>query len=206
MRDSNNTLIDLLRHGTPEGGRAYRGHRIDDPLSEQGWQQMRNAVEGHSPWSQIVSSPMERCLAFARELSTQQDIPLTVEPELREVGFGDWEGKTPDQLQRDDPQGYAAFYRDPVNCRPAGAEPLADFFQRVSRTYDALCARYSGEHVLVVAHAGVIRACITHALGAPAASLYRLQVDTASISRLRHDTTGARLLFHNATSPGSLSG
>ena len=33
------TVIDLIRHGEPVGGRRYRGH-IDDPLSERGWQQM----------------------------------------------------------------------------------------------------------------------------------------------------------------------
>ena len=55
------TLIDLLRHGEPEGGRAYRGHSIDDPLSETGWQQMWAAVGYHKPWEQIVSSPLQRC-------------------------------------------------------------------------------------------------------------------------------------------------
>jgi len=33
-----------MRHGEPVGGRAYRGHSIDDPLSEKGWQQMWDAV------------------------------------------------------------------------------------------------------------------------------------------------------------------
>ena len=37
------TLIDMIRHGEPVGGRRYRG-QIDDPLSEKGWRQMWAAV------------------------------------------------------------------------------------------------------------------------------------------------------------------
>ena len=38
------TIIDLIRHGQPQGGSVYRGHGVDDPLSELGWQQMWKAV------------------------------------------------------------------------------------------------------------------------------------------------------------------
>ena len=64
-----NTIIDFIRHGEPVGGRAYRGHNIDDPLSEKGWQQMRTAVADHCPWSQLISSPLLRCKDFANELA-----------------------------------------------------------------------------------------------------------------------------------------
>jgi len=40
------TTLDLMRHGEPVGGRRYRG-QMDDPLSEKGWAQMRNAVGNH---------------------------------------------------------------------------------------------------------------------------------------------------------------
>ena len=40
------TTIDLIRHGEPVGGRAYRGHNIDDPLSDKGWQQIANDDKG----------------------------------------------------------------------------------------------------------------------------------------------------------------
>ncbi|MEK6748901.1 MAG: histidine phosphatase family protein, partial [Pseudomonadota bacterium] len=37
------TVVDMIRHGEPVGGKRYRGHR-DDPLSDIGWRQMREAV------------------------------------------------------------------------------------------------------------------------------------------------------------------
>ena len=60
MSDTPCTLIDIIRHGEPVGGKRYRG-QIDDPLSEKGWQQMRDAVAGHNPWDVIISSPLARC-------------------------------------------------------------------------------------------------------------------------------------------------
>ena len=40
---------DLLRHGEPVGGRKYRG-QIDDPLSDKGWNEMRNATAKRHDW------------------------------------------------------------------------------------------------------------------------------------------------------------
>ena len=48
MSELVNTTIDLIRHGEPVGGRKYRG-QIDDPLSDKGWTQMRQAVADHKP-------------------------------------------------------------------------------------------------------------------------------------------------------------
>ena len=50
------TIIDLIRHGQPVGGRRYRG-QIDDPLSERGWEQMWSAVRNPAPWEEIICSP-----------------------------------------------------------------------------------------------------------------------------------------------------
>jgi len=58
------TTIDFMRYGTPVGGRCFRGDGVDDPLSDTGWQQMWDAVDGNVPWTHIVTSPMQRCHAF----------------------------------------------------------------------------------------------------------------------------------------------
>ena len=191
------TLVDFLRHGEPVGGRRYRGDGVDDPLSEKGWQQMWDAVGEHHPWDRIVASPLSRCLAFAEALAARHGIALSADPRFMEVGFGSWEGNTAAELEVEDPDQLRRFYADPVNARPAGAEVLADFFGRVSAAVDHVLDQHAGKHVLVVAHAGVIRAAIAHVIGAPAAGMYRIQVDNAGITRIRSD--GVRpptLLFH----------
>lgn len=98
---SANRVIDLLRHGDPVGGRAYRGNRINDPLSEKGWQQMWAAIPSEVQWQHIVTSPLSRCHEFSAALAEKFDLPLTVEKDFREVGFGDWEGRTPDEIIAD---------------------------------------------------------------------------------------------------------
>ena len=191
------TIIDLIRHGEPEGGRAFRGHSINDPLTENGWQQMWDAVGDDAPWDQIVTSPLERCLAFAEALMDVYKIPCATEENFKEVGFGSWEGRTPDELKADNSEEYNAFYHDPVNSRPAGAENLNGFIKRVSNAYNNTIEKYAGQHILIVAHAGVNRAIIANALHTAPIGLYRIKVNNAGISRLKHDHLGDHLLYHN---------
>jgi len=190
------TIIDLLRHGEPAGGRRYRGW-IDDPLSERGWQQMRHAVSGETPWEHIVSSPLARCLAFAEALAARLAVTLTVEPRVREIRFGVWEGRSGEEIRADDPDWLRRFYHDPLGERPEGAEPAEEFAGRIADTLEELAATHGGRHILVVTHAGVIRAAIAHALAAPPERLFRAHVDNAAFTRLQ--TTRERplsLIFH----------
>lgn len=191
------TIIDLIRHGEPEGGRAFRGHSIDDPLSEKGWQQMWDAVGDDCPWDQIVTSPLERCQAFAEALMDIYKIPCETIDGFKEVGFGCWEGQTPNEIKNKNLKEYQDFYLDPVNSRPKDAEPLEDFIQRVTSNFDKIVEKYKGKHILVVAHAGVNRAIIANALHSAPIGLYRIKVNNAGISRLKNDPLGNHLLYHN---------
>ena len=191
------TLIDLIRHGEPVGGQKYRG-QIDDPLSEKGWQQMREKLAGHSPWQSVISSPLSRCRAFAEELSARHQLPLAVDNRLKEVGFGAWEGKTAVQLIEEDPDQVKRFKADPVNQRPAGAEPMKAFYQRVAAALDEIIQRHHQQHVLIVCHAGVIRMVLAHVLHIPLINAYRIEVANAALTRIAVDLSGnGRLVFHN---------
>ena len=191
------TIIDLIRHGQPRGGRMFRGHTIDDPLSETGWLQMWNAIGSKSPWQQIVSSPLMRCHEFALALGRKIGVDVIVESEFREIGFGDWEGKTPAQLQAESPLEYEAFYRNPVINRPANSEPIETFIHRVIQAYNELIYSYTGKHILIVSHAGVMRAIIAQALHATPQGLYQIKVQNAGITRITHGQFGGVLNFHN---------
>ncbi|MET0067641.1 MAG: histidine phosphatase family protein [Candidatus Thiodiazotropha sp.] len=178
------TTIDLIRHGEPVGGRRYRG-QVDDPLSDKGWSQMRQAVSALAPWDVVISSPLSRCAEFARELSERLNIGLELDDRLKEVGFGAWEGLTGDQIRAMDKQALQRFYHDPIEHRPAGAEPLGTFNERVDAAYQAATRRHTGRHILIVTHAGVIRSILRNTLNAPLASMYRISIDTASMSRIQ---------------------
>ncbi|BBP03595.1 hypothetical protein TPL01_11340 [Sulfuriferula plumbiphila] len=194
------TTIDLIRHGEPVGGRKYRG-QTDDPLSEKGWAQMWNAVGDYAQWQRIVTSPLSRCLAFADALAETRGIPVSVEARFQEITFGVWEGQTAAQLTAHHPDLLFDFKCDPLAHRPAGAELLTDFHARVTAGWQAMLDAHSGEHLLVVCHAGVIRMLLASVLGMPAHNAYRIQVGSAAISRItveaRHGQRLATLMFHD---------
>lgn len=194
------TTFDLLRHGEPVGGRKYRG-QADDPLSDRGWEQMWQATGRGCPWDAIISSTLCRCADFARALATRTGLPLELVPQLMEIGFGAWEGHTAAELTAADPDCLSRFWSDPQQHRPPGAETLTAFRDRVVGTWTELLDRYRGRHLLIVAHAGVIRMLIRHNLDMPLDRLFRIQVPAAGMSRITVDETAngrrlPRLVFH----------
>ncbi|MGD2020808.1 MAG: histidine phosphatase family protein [Thiohalocapsa sp.] len=197
-----NTLVDLIRHGEPVGGRMIRGNGCDHPLSAAGWGQMRAAVaptaDCSPPWQQIVTSPMARCRAFAMDLASRLSLPLAVEPELREIGMGAWEGRRPTDVAVAEPDAFHAFRADPVANRPPGGEQLADFRRRIARAYRRQVAHWPGQRLLIVCHAGVSRAVLGHVLDAEDAAWYRMAIDYAGVSRIRHGVFGAAVEYVNA--------
>ncbi len=175
-------IIDLMRHGSPQGGKMYRGNSVDHPLSEAGWEQMWQQVGHYDKWELIVTSPMIRCLDFATALGEKIHVPVRVYSDLKEVGFGAWEGKTREEI---DPQEYQNFYADPVHHRPLGAEDLEHFMERVVNRFDKIIRQHQGKHLLIITHAGVIRALLTHVLDAPPHCMYQFDIHTAAISRIK---------------------
>ena len=198
------TTIDLIRHGEPVGGRKNSG-QTDDPLSEKGWAQMWKAVGDYAQWQRIITSPLSRCQAFAEALAEKRGIPVSVEARFKEVTFGVWEGQTAAQLSAHNPDLLFDFKCDPVAHRPMGAELLAEFHARVTAGWQAMLDAHSGEHLLVVCHAGVIRMLLSGVLGMPAHNAYRIQVSSAAVSRIvvdeRHGQRLATLLFHDGVLP-----
>jgi alpha-ribazole phosphatase/probable phosphoglycerate mutase len=197
------TLIDLMRHGEPVGGRRYRG-QSDDPLSEKGWQQMWLAAGEYRAWQAVATSPLQRCAAFADALAAKLGIPVTRDPRLMEMGFGEWEGLQPAEICRGDPHRLLRFKLDPVAEAPAGAEPLLQFHQRVGEAWRNLLEKQCGRHVLVVAHAGVIRMILAHALGLEPQNVYHIEIGNAALSRIRVEQEDTLLLSSLLFHAGSL--
>ena len=188
-------FVDLLRHGQPEGGDRFRGTQ-DDPLSENGWRQMRASVEGHAPWEMIVTSPLKRCAEFAAELSALHGLPLETEPYLAEMAFGEWEGLSFEELGRSSPAALQAFFADPVRHTPPGGEPMAGFCERVDAAWNGLVERHRGRHVLVVCHGAVMRVIYRRILKMPLEALFHIEVPYACMTRIRRQPEGDRLVFH----------
>ncbi|MCP5419447.1 MAG: alpha-ribazole phosphatase [Gammaproteobacteria bacterium] len=200
MSDDLITVIDLLRHGEPEGGRRYRGS-LDDPLSASGWEQMRAAIHLCQPtWQVIVSSPLRRCAEFAQELADRHRLPLEIDSGLREMSFGVWEGRTPAEILLVTPEAQERFWRDPIRHPPPDGENLLSFQTRVVSAWHDLLGRHTGRRILLVGHGGMIRIVLCHILEIPLRRLWRLEVPYANLSRIRvhgqGDEAEPTLQFH----------
>jgi alpha-ribazole phosphatase len=195
------TTVDLLRHGAVQGGNYYRGS-TDDLLTAEGWQQMRVWSKRQQGWTQIMSSPLCRCVDFAQELSAELQLPLYIEPRFQEIHFGDWEGKTATEIEQTQPQVLQRFYQDPLHNAPPQGETAIAFAQRVNAAWQDLLTTSRGETILLVTHAGVIRSLFCQLLKIPLAQSFAVTVDYASLSRFccyhAEDGDFVQLKFHKS--------
>lgn len=201
--------IDILRHGAPEGGKRYRGDQVDDPLSALGWAQLRARIadcsaRGTDTWQGIISSPMTRCRAFAETLAAERGLPLRIEPNLREIGFGDWEGFAHHEIPARFPEQYRAFKANPLTGRPPGAEPMDAFYERVTHALEHHGKQAPGGHLLIVAHAVVMRAAAVCASGAPLHSITHFQTELAALLSLNFQPGKWQFLGLNNHLPADL--
>ena len=170
-------IVYLLRHGTPVGGRMYRGNLFDDPLTEEGWNQMKLSVADLS-FDTITTSPMKRCSVFANYISKKSKIPCSIIEDFKEIGFGDWQGKTPHQIGEEIVE---RFKDDPINNPINNAENLYDFEKRVIKNYLEILNNLNPKNkLLIIAHAGVIRIIKSYILKLPIEKMFTMNIKSGS--------------------------
>jgi alpha-ribazole phosphatase len=180
--------IELLRHGDT-GQRSYRG-QLDDALSELGWSQLRAAVRGGT-WDGIVSSSLQRCAAFARELARERGLPLRIDARLAEYHFGKWQGVPIDRIAQEQGDALARFWADPVQHPPPGAETFEAFRERLCAALDEVAREWCGRRVLVVTHGGAIRLLRCYAEQRSYGDMAGIEVPHASLHPLRWSLVSA---------------
>jgi len=173
--------IFLIRHGMPVNGKKYRGNLVDDPLSKEGMSSMVRSVKGKN-FDLVISSPMTRCLDFAKFLSIKMKIKLLIRDELKEVGFGDWQGKNSNQIGL---EKIKRFKSNPVKFPVKNAEPLDSFFNRVISSYEKIVFEYKNyKNILIVTHAGVIRAILTHENNGCLEDMYKIEIKNSEMIKI----------------------
>jgi len=190
-------VVDLLRHGEVEGAKwAFRGS-TDVLLSAEGVAQMDAVGEALSgvQFSSIATSPLQRCRLFAESLAGSCGVQLDTLHEMREMDFGDWEGKGSQDI---DERLLKQFWSTPIGFCPPGGDSFDDFSSRIIQGWDQWLSDADGEHRLLVAHGGVIRVLLAHLLNMPLAGIWRLHLPYAAWARVSLlEGEQPRLLFMN---------
>ncbi|NCB22198.1 MAG: histidine phosphatase family protein [Deltaproteobacteria bacterium] len=170
----------LVRHGSlpPNPERRMVGAR-DIPLSDAGRAQIRIMARQFVPElgqgvGAVICSDLDRCRETAAlllenmpEASQQGRPPLHLEPGLREICLGRWQGMTKTEIESTWPGAYAARGQNMAHYCPPGGE---SFMQAQRRALAALARwrrAYPCATLLVVSHAGIIGTLLAHYLALP---------------------------------------
>lgn len=179
------TRLMLLRHGQTELSveRRYSG-RGNPALTELGRRQADAAAKylgERGGIGAVISSPLQRARETATAAAAALGLDVTVDDDLIETDFGDWEGLTFGEAAERDPELHRRWLRDP-SLPPPGGESFETVAERVRRLRDRLLVEHGGETVLVVSHVTPIKTMLQLALNAGSSILHRLHLDLASLS------------------------
>ena len=179
------TRLLLLRHGQTDLSvqRRYSG-RSNPALTELGTRQADAAARylgQQGGIDAVVSSPLQRAYDTAQASANALGLDVTVDDDLIETDFGDWEGLTFGEAAERDPQLHGKWLRDTAVPPPQG-ESFDAVAARVRAAQQRLAEQYAGRTVLVVSHVTPIKTLLRLALDAGPAMLYRLHLDLASLS------------------------
>ncbi len=179
------TRLLLLRHGQTELSRERRYSGRGNPaLTETGRRQAADAaryLSAKGGISAVITSPLQRAHETASAAADALGLPVTVDDDLIETDFGDWEGLTFAEAAERHPDEHGRWLRD-TGLRPPGGESFDDVQSRVERARDRIIAGHGPSTVLVVSHVTPIKTLLRLALGAGTSVLYRLHLDLASLS------------------------
>jgi probable phosphomutase (TIGR03848 family) len=176
-------LLLLLRHAVTEHtGARLSGWTPGLHLSEAGRAQAKALAErlGPVPLDALYSSPLERCLQTAAALAAARDLQVRTLPEVGEVRYGDWTGRTVKELSR--LPLWKVVRAQPSAARFPGGESLYEMQVRAVAALERLRADHQGQTVAVCSHADVIKALVAHYLGLHLDLFQRLAVEPASLT------------------------
>ncbi len=113
-----------------------------------------------------------------------------VEAAFMEQAFGAWEGVAWCELKKSSNTDYATFWDSPFTVRPpGGGESFLDVMARVSKAISRLSHQHAGHNIVVIAHAGSIRAALAIALNLTPEQVHTLAVDPLSITCIEYSGT-----------------
>ena len=191
MQLTPDVTIVLVRHGETEWSRSGRHTSFTDvELTSRGREQARELATrlARVDVALVLTSPRQR----ARDTCTLAGLGERAEitDDLAEWNYGDYEGRTSDEIRAHDP-GWTIFTHD-----PPGGETTAAVAARADRVLERACA--AGGVVALFSHGHFLRVLGARWIGQPPAAGAWLGLDTATISCLGHEREQRVLRTWNA--------
>jgi glucosyl-3-phosphoglycerate phosphatase len=169
MTDAGTRRLVVVRHGETldNAGGVWQGHR-DSELSPIGLAQAEKAAPVLAAYDPqlIVTSDLVRALVTAEQVGRAAGVAVEVDPRLREVHVGEWQGSTSADVRRRDPDLLAAMGRGEDVRRGRTGETVAELALRVRAALDDVVAVLEpGRVAVVVCHGVAARAGVASLVG-----------------------------------------
>ena len=195
----------LVRHGSLHNPTHSMIGASDLPLSDLGRTQMRNLgreirTSLLPTLKAIVTSDLSRCLESTKLLleNSPQTLPIHVEPRLREISLGRWEGLTKSFIKQKWPRDWLLRGQALASYVPDNGESFRMLARRAVAAIDDWLRQYPEGYLLIVTHAGVLRCLLARHLSLPLDDILHIPLDYASIFYLpRHFADHAHLDLGN---------
>jgi alpha-ribazole phosphatase len=130
---------------------------------------------GAGPWDELWCSPWERTERVAAVLAARSGVPCRSDARLSELSFGAWEGIPYGEIEAHDRERFAEWVRAYDTVAPPGGETADQLRTRVADFLSEIDG--SGKTVLIVAHAGTIRAARAVRAGLPYSGVVHTRVE-----------------------------
>ena len=191
--------IYLLRHAAIGGDYRARfvGH-IDPPLAPAG--RLDAARSGRAlrrlGIDAIHCSDLQRARQTCALIAHGTRLPVHASEALREIALGAWEGMKRSEVAARYPLDYARRGADLADYRVPGGESFADCQTRMLKVWREIVAG-DAQRVVVVSHAGAIRALLCQLLGRPLRELFSIAQDYGAINVVTCSSGECRVLRVN---------
>jgi len=179
----------LIRHGETLWNQdsKYQGHQ-DVPLSDKGRQQAGRLAH----WLKDVNidafyaSDLSRAYDTAKAMAEERGLEVKLDKRLREVNFGDWEGRTYQEIKRLYPELVQQWITDPSSVQLPQGE---DFGLVKKRAYEAVkeiieCRQYEGR-IAVVSHGATIRTILCSVLDLPLKAMWQIEQGNTALNIIK---------------------
>ncbi len=176
-------LILLVRHGqTDENVSGHISGQGPAPLNARGQEQAKLAGQVLAPLNitRLISSPVVRASQTATIINAHLQVGIEQEADLREVGYGDWEGQTFQAVRNSN--AFRLAMNDPINAVFPNGESLVSVQQRGVRVVETIRQGAAKDVVVLVSHGDVIRTLVAHYLGMTFNDYRRITIDNGAIS------------------------
>jgi len=193
--------IILIRHGqtTWNEKNIFRG-RADIALDEKGIQQARAIAQRLSTFNIniIYSSPLKRALETAQIIGTRLNINTEIDNNLIDFNFGKWQGLTLEEIQKQFPELYEGWLRNPHTVKIPDGEDLNLVRKRVSKVLNKFLG--DGEsNIAIVSHRVILKVLICAALSLDNSYFWQIIQDVGAISILDNKDRQFSLSLSNDT-------